>query len=543
MPQIINYVDMLPGTDVSVDIGATTLRFRDLFVLTLNADSLALSQAGTTKATTDLLTLVNEGNAADMDGTGTAIRFDQFYYDATTPAVADAARIVVATETDWTSTTTTQDAYMAFQVALDGTVAEKLRITSGGLIGINTAAPGSMLEITPTAIAVIGQQINALSGQTGNLLEFRNSSDAIVAHVSAAGVIGGAATTGGNLTLTSTSHATKGKIYFGSGATSAFDEVNSRVGIGTASPTYPLSVVGSISAGNSPNVAAPLGVSFDLMLNEQGQVNVVMNAASSSSTDSPVLLPARSRGTIASPSVISSGDRLFLFGAIGYGNTGWDSYATGLFVEVDGAPIAASNHIPTRIRFVGEDSSGSVLEWMRLASSGNVGIGVTAPLAALHLKAGTTAASTAPLKFTSGPLLTAAEAGAIEFLTDRYYGTITTGAARHAFITSASTFEQGDVLYYDGSHWVSLPHGTSGQFLQTQGNAANPHWASATSALAAGSDTQVQFNDGGVFGADAQFTFDKTSGQQTLTTTGGETSLYTSKDVVIKSGQRLVLDG
>lgn len=40
-------------------------------------------------------------------------------------------------------------------------------------------------------------------------------------------------------------------------------------------------------------------------------------------------------------------------------------------------------------------------------------------------------------------------------------------------ITSA---EQGDVLYYNGSAWVNLVHGTSGQYLKTGGNAANPSW-------------------------------------------------------------------
>lgn len=64
---------------------------------------------------------------------------------------------------------------------------------------------------------------------------------------------------------------------------------------------------------------------------------------------------------------------------------------------------------------------------------GNVGVGLTAPTARVHLAAGTTSASTAPLKFTSGSLLSSAEAGAVEFLTDAFYGTITTGAARKTF--------------------------------------------------------------------------------------------------------------
>ena len=51
-------------------------------------------------------------------------------------------------------------------------------------------------------------------------------------------VVGGTAS-GQNLTLQSTSNATKGKIIFG---TSAYDEVNNRLGIGTISPTASLDV-------------------------------------------------------------------------------------------------------------------------------------------------------------------------------------------------------------------------------------------------------------------------------------------------------------
>ncbi|MEK7060227.1 MAG: hypothetical protein AAB970_01240, partial [Patescibacteria group bacterium] len=76
---------------------------------------------------------------------------------------------------------------------------------------------------------------------------------------------------------------------------------------------------------------------------------------------------------------------------------------------------------------------------------GNVGIGTASPTAVLHLKAGTTAASTAPLKFTSGALNTTAEAGAIEFLTDAFYGTITTGAARKTFAFLESPVFTGTV--------------------------------------------------------------------------------------------------
>jgi hypothetical protein len=68
--------------------------------------------------------------------------------------------------------------------------------------------------------------------------------------------------------------------------------------------------------------------------------------------------------------------------------------------------------------------------------AGPVGCGVT-PTAVLHLKAGTAAAGTAPLKFNSGTLLSSAEAGAMEFLSDDLYFTITTGAARQKAVLTA----------------------------------------------------------------------------------------------------------
>jgi hypothetical protein len=50
-----------------------------------------------------------------------------------------------------------------------------------------------------------------------------------------------------------------------------------------------------------------------------------------------------------------------------------------------------------------------------------------------------------------------------------------------AFIDSAIGSTQGDVLYRNASSWVVLAPGTSGQFLETQGAAANPQWASGNS--------------------------------------------------------------
>lgn len=46
-----------------------------------------------------------------------------------------------------------------------------------------------------------------------------------------------------------------------------------------------------------------------------------------------------------------------------------------------------------------------------------------------------------------------------------------------SFDNIAPCSTQGDIAYYNGTHWVCLATGTSGQFLKTLGAAANPAWA------------------------------------------------------------------
>ncbi len=68
-------------------------------------------------------------------------------------------------------------------------------------------------------------------------------------------------------------------------------------------------------------------------------------------------------------------------------------------------------------------------EIYRATSTGRLGIGTTSPTAILHIKAGTTAASSAPLKFTAGSNLTTPENGAVEYDGTHLY--ITIGGTRY----------------------------------------------------------------------------------------------------------------
>lgn len=75
------------------------------------------------------------------------------------------------------------------------------------------------------------------------------------------------------------------------------------------------------------------------------------------------------------------------------------------------APLDASNN---KLNFA-IGWRGGANGFTMLGSNGNVGIGTTAPSAGLHLKTGTAAAATAPLKFNQGTLLTTPENGAMEY--------------------------------------------------------------------------------------------------------------------------------
>jgi len=95
---------------------------------------------------------------------------------------------------------------------------------------------------------------------------------------------------------------------------------------------------------------------------------------------------------------------------LGQSSTG-SSSIDGFLIGVNGYERAIVwNYEDTDLRF-GTNN----LDRMTISNNGNIGIGTTSPTARLHLAAGTSTASTAPLKFSSGTNLSTAEAGAMEF--------------------------------------------------------------------------------------------------------------------------------
>lgn len=99
----------------------------------------------------------------------------------------------------------------------------------------------------------------------------------------------------------------------------------------------------------------------------------------------------------------------------------------------------------------------------------------------ITIRPGTTAANTAPLKFTSGSLMTTPEVGAVEFLTDNLYLTQTTGTARKVLATIDPTgAATGDIYYRNSSGQLQrLAIGSTNQVLGL--SAGIPSWRTYTS--------------------------------------------------------------
>ena len=197
-----------------------------------------------------------------------------------------------------------------------------------------------------------------------------NSQTPWTSNINAAGyTLFGNSISGGTLTLSSTSHATKGKILFG---TSAYDEVNNRLGIGTTTPLHGLDV----------------------------------------QSDTPY---NRLRGSYGAGLLVGSFSSSE--GAI------WDAattptYSNYIFLTSAGHTLF---NAAIDIQFRTNNTTK-----MSISDAGKVGIGIgnSSPSAFLHLLAGTATAETAPLKLTSGTNLTTPEDGAFEFDGTNLYFTV-----------------------------------------------------------------------------------------------------------------------
>ena len=133
---------------------------------------------------------------------------------------------------------------------------------SGGQHARGGTAAGESMQISSTTNATKGSVSLGSGGNelyvddVNNRVGVLNSSPTVALDVTGAALVSTSVTTpiayggsasGGDVTINSTSHATKGNVYFGTLGT--YDDVNERLGIGTITPSVALEVIGDTGLG------------------------------------------------------------------------------------------------------------------------------------------------------------------------------------------------------------------------------------------------------------------------------------------------------
>lgn len=283
----------------------------------------------------------------------------------------------------------------------------------GGNVGIGTKTPGSGLTIsssaaTAFAIQTSGGQLAAFSRfsdtnnalylsaknaiqSSGNQLVFGNDAGTATVYFYAAGgqkLVANATGIGigappptptatlqvsGSFTVSTSAQTTTPSLYV---------DTSGNVGIGTSTPSKPLTVVQSGSS------AAATGLFYTYADNNSGEI-----------------VQARARGLVDSISAVASGDTLARFGAQGYTGTSF-CHSSRIRMAADGSP---ATNVPGRLVFetsAANTSCGSSVERMRIDSTGNVGIGTTAPSQTLHVAGTALTTSWTGINFSSASKVT-----------------------------------------------------------------------------------------------------------------------------------------
>ncbi|WP_409480251.1 tail fiber domain-containing protein [Pseudobdellovibrio sp. HCB154] len=277
---------------------------------------------------------------------------------------------------------------------------EKMRLTSSGTLGLGTASPTARLHFSAGSAILAPLKFTSgtlLSAAQAGAMEYDGTNFYVtdglsqrrtIATGSSTGSIDNASTINstGNITLAPT-----GSVVVSSTTASTNSSTGALIvngGVGIAGDT---NVSGTLTTSNiGVGVSAPLA-KLDVRSESTTKVARIQYSGSSFGTQ-PNLEMFRSRGTLAAPTAVQANDTLGSFSGVGHYGTAFASgSAAGIMLR------AAQNYTATEqgayIQFL-TTASGTIIqsEKMRLDPTGYLGIGITTPLAPLHVQAGNIAA-------------------------------------------------------------------------------------------------------------------------------------------------------
>ena len=301
----------------------------------------------------------------------------------------------------------------ALTVAAGGTN-QNLTLSGTGTGSVTTGSQFAVTNATSstsatTGAATVSGGLGVAGAVNANILAAANGSPATPSHTFTSDL-----TTGmylpsvGSLALSS------------NGAERVRLDSSGNVGIGTTAPSARLDVTGDFKVTNAN--------------------------AYSITTNGGATYPIFSGGSNVNTVVDNYPGKNIVLAPVGGGNVGIGTTAPAFKLDVNGQIKAGSSVTNNAVlgttggqtAYVGSSTAGWAFGLttdggtsfpLLLNGNGQIGVGTVSPTAKLHLAAGTTTASTAPLKFTTGSLLSTPEDGALEYASSNLYYTI--GATRY----------------------------------------------------------------------------------------------------------------
>jgi hypothetical protein len=299
--------------------------------------------------------------AADADTLGGRPAAD--YLLATNPT-GDGKSATTATRSDIAAPAGTANFLPKYVDAVN--LGDSALYETGGMIGLGTTTPFDLFHVrftntggTATGLAVqnLGNTATSYSGmlfydQNGALGQFQGFNN--VTHEYR---INNVARNGANVS--------DGSINFMTGNTSRFVVASTgNIGIGTTAPSALLEVSNAVSGGGSTSTT----------------LTTYLNAFGGSS-----IVGQRARGTAAAPTALQNGDSLLELNTRGYGATGFGTPGKALIVmgtSENWTDTAQGTQISFFTTANGSTTPGTR---MRIAASGNVGIGTFSPVSNLEV--------------------------------------------------------------------------------------------------------------------------------------------------------------